>query len=72
VLEKGSAPVTLKIRFVGADGNPVAVESATVKKSSRKEFPIPVGARRAEFSLLRTTPEGKVAVESFVPSASIK
>jgi predicted phosphodiesterase len=72
VLEKGSAPVTLKIRFVGADGNPVAVESATVKKSSRKEFPIPVGARRAEFSLLRTTPEGKVAVESFVPSASVK
>jgi predicted phosphodiesterase len=72
VLEKGSAPVTLKVRFLGSGGDVVAVESATVKKSSRKEFPIPAGSRRAEFALFRITADGKVAVESFAPSASVK
>lgn len=72
VLAKGSAPVVLKVEFKGVDGKALAVESATVKKSSRKEFPVPAGSRKAEFSVFKAAAGGEVGIESFAPTASVK
>ena len=69
MLAKGSAPVQLRIVFSDGSANPVATETLTVRKSSAKDFKVPAGAARAEFTLFRATRGDTPAVTLFAPTA---
>lgn len=71
-LEKGSAPVALKVVFTGADGAGSAPQVFPVKRSSSARLDIPAGAAEAVFTVLRVRPGDKPAIAAFAPSATTK
>lgn len=71
-LENDSVPVNLQLVFLSANGERLAVESATIKKSSSKAFAVPDRATIAEFQLLKVNRDDRPRVAAFLPTASIK
>lgn len=71
-LEKGSAPVQMRIVFESPSGEIVGMESLTVKQSSRKGVRIPEGTARARFTALKARSEDAPDIRFFAPSASVK
>lgn len=71
-LERGSAPVRLRVTCMDADGRTLSDESTPVKASSTKAFPVPAGAAKAELTILRLNPSDKPRIAEFAPTGAGK
>ena len=71
-LDRGSAPVLLRITFINQADATVSEKSITVKKSSEGKFEVPAGATWAKLVALKMKKEDETALLSFLPSASVK
>ena len=71
-LDKGSAPVLLRVSFLGPGDAPLATESLTVRKSSAKEIKIPAGATQARLDALKIKAGDAPRIKSFAPTASTR
>lgn len=69
-LERGSAPVMLRLRYADADGKTVLEDPPdSVKSSSAKAFKVPAGAASVEFTVSRVSPGEEPRISSFAPAA---
>ncbi len=72
VLERGSAPVQLKIAYLGHDQQTLAAEEIPVKASSTKALKLPKGTTRIKLTATRLSPDAAVKLQKFDPSVSVK
>ena len=68
-LAKDSPAVELKLEFFGRSGEALGLESLTVKKSNRRRYPVPAGAEKAVFTVLRCRGNDNPEIENFSPRA---
>ena len=68
-LEKGSAPVTLRVVFKSSGGMSLGESTTTVKGSARQRIKVPDGAISVHFTVSRQKPGEDPKILSFAPSA---
>lgn len=71
VLGRNSPGVELRLEFYAPDGSILQLESQTVKRSSRKMFPVPRNAVAAKFVLVKIRSEDRPVIEKFAPDLSV-
>ena len=59
----------MKVEFFGRSGEALGLESLTVKKSNRRRYPVPAGAEKAVFTVLRCRGNENPEIENFSPRA---